>query len=80
MRGMMTEALMVALNREAKDAEGNPTKRLNLIADELAKRASDGDIQAIKEVFDRTEGKAVQAVKHTGKVKHAVLWGCPVSE
>lgn len=79
-RKLMTDALMLALNREVASADGVPTKRLNIIADKLAEKAAEGDVVAIKEVFDRTEGKAVQAVKHTGKVKHAVLWGCPVSE
>lgn len=61
-RKVMTDALMVALNREAEAADGKPTKRLTMIADKLAQKAAEGDIQAIKEVFDRTEGKAAQAI------------------
>jgi len=64
-RTTMTDALMMALNREVdsiKDGDGKPTKRLNVIANQLAIKASDGDIQAIKEVFDRTDGKAVQMI------------------
>jgi hypothetical protein len=66
-RGIMTEALMVALKREVDvivEEGGKPvkTRRLALIAEKLAAKASDGDTQAIKEVFDRTEGKAAQAM------------------
>lgn len=64
-RAVMTDALMLALNRTANgivDGDGKPTKKLSLIADKLVDKAVDGDTQAIKEVFDRTEGKAAQAV------------------
>lgn len=61
-RKVMTEALMSALHREAERADGTKTKRLMMIADKLAEKAAEGDIQAIKEVFDRTEGKAAQAI------------------
>ena len=59
---IMTDALLVALKREVKDADGKPTKRLTQIAEKLASKAGDdGDTQAIKEVFDRTEGKPDQS-------------------
>ena len=61
-RKVMTEALMLALNRESENADGKMTKRLNQIADKLAENAAQGDNTAIKEVFDRTEGKAAQAL------------------
>ncbi|MCK5013199.1 MAG: hypothetical protein KAS66_05225 [Candidatus Omnitrophica bacterium] len=65
----MTDALMLSLNREVEgiiDADGKPTKRLSMIADKLTEKASEGDTQAIKEVFDRTEGKAAQAIQLSG--------------
>lgn len=69
-RTIMTDALMIALNREVEgivDADGKPTRRLTQIADKLvAKAGDDGDTQAIKEIFDRTEGKAAQAIIHQG--------------
>jgi len=64
-RQIMTDALMQSLNREVEgilDSDGKPTKRLSMIADQLAKKAAEGDIQAIREVFDRTDGKAVQMI------------------
>lgn len=64
-RRMMTEALMLALNQEVEDVvsgNGKKTKRLSQIAAKLAQKAVEGDIVAIKECFDRTEGKAAQAM------------------
>lgn len=55
---IMADALLVALNREAANGQ---TKKLALIAGKLVDLAESGDIQAIKEVFDRIDGKAVQA-------------------
>ena len=59
---LITDALRVALTREAKDADGKPTKRLYLMADKVAQLAADGVPWAVKEVFDRLEGRAQQTV------------------
>jgi ribosomal protein L17 len=40
-------------------------KKLRAIADKLIERAADGDIQAIKEIGDRLDGKPVQSVDAT---------------
>jgi len=56
----MRDALVVALHRECEVANGKPTKRLYVIADKLAQKAAEGDVVAIKEVFDRVDGKARQ--------------------
>jgi ribosomal protein L17 len=58
---LMRDALRVALHREAIDADGKPTKRLNIIADRLVEAAMDGDMSAIREIFDRIDGKVVPA-------------------
>jgi len=55
---ILTDALITALQREAKDCDGKPTRRLYVVADALVRRAQEGDIAAIREVFDRVEGKA----------------------
>jgi hypothetical protein len=57
---LMRDALILALSREAEDGEGAPTKRLNLIAARLVEKAEGGDLAAIKEVFDRVDGKPTQ--------------------
>lgn len=59
---LMRDALMVALKREAKDAEGQKTTKLALIADKLVDLAAAGDVQAIKEVADRVDGRPAQAI------------------
>ena len=55
---LMRDAIIVALKREAADADGVLTKKLYLIADRLVDKAVAGDISAIKEINDRVDGKA----------------------
>jgi hypothetical protein len=38
-------------------------RRLRVIAEKLAEKAEQGDLQAIREVGDRLDGKAVQAIE-----------------
>jgi len=38
-------------------------RRLRVIADKLVEKAEQGDLQAIREVIDRLDGKAVQSVE-----------------
>jgi hypothetical protein len=59
---LMRDALMIALNREAINSDGVPTKKLNLIADKLVDKAAEGDLTAIKEINDRVDGKAPQGI------------------
>lgn len=64
---LMRDALMLAINREAKDADGKKTKKLNIIAAKLVELAVGGDIQAIKEIADRVDGKPAQAIVGGGE-------------
>lgn len=59
-RKIMTDALMIALTEAADD--GDRTKA-RAIADKLVSKALEGDVQAMKEAFDRTEGKAPQPIE-----------------
>lgn len=59
---LMRTALMLSLHREAKDADGNVTKKLRLVADKLIELALEGDVVAIKEINDRVDGKTAQPV------------------
>lgn len=65
---ILRDALMVALHREDEDptTKGKKMKRFLRIADQISKLAASGDLPAIKEVWDRVEGKASQPIEHTG--------------
>lgn len=54
---LWSDAVRIAALREAEDDDGKIRKRLNILADNLLKAAIAGDIQAIKEVGDRIDGK-----------------------
>ena len=56
---IMKDALILALNRAA---EGDDQKQINRVAAMLVEKAAGGDVQAIKEVFDRVDGKAHQSI------------------
>lgn len=55
------EALLIAL----KEADGDH-KKLRRVAEALIAKAIDGDVQAIREIADRTDGKPRQENEHTG--------------
>ena len=55
----MWEALDAELRRESDDGEGAKAAMRELIARKLAAKALDGDLGAIKEIFDRMDGKSV---------------------
>ena len=66
----MWEALAAELRRESEDGDGRRAGILQLIARKLAAKALDGDLGAIKEIFDRMDGKSVagSAPEQPGKV------------
>jgi hypothetical protein len=53
----MRDALGAELARASEDGEGNNADVLQLIARKLATKALEGDLGAIKEIFDRMDGK-----------------------
>lgn len=60
-----SEAVRLAVYREAEGDDGQKRKRLNIIADKLCAMAMDGDMAAIKEIGERLDGKAPQGVDLT---------------
>lgn len=56
---IMADALVVALNREADEGK---TRKLAKIAEKLVDLAESGDVAAIREVFDRVDGKPHQSM------------------
>lgn len=59
---LWSDAVRMAVLRE-DISEGQKIKRLNIIADNLVRLAMEGDMQAIKEIGDRIDGKAKQMVE-----------------
>ena len=57
------DALMVAI--KAAEADGNP-KSLRRVAEKLLSEAATGNVQAIKEVADRLDGKVPQGISGEG--------------
>lgn len=55
-------ALRIAVSREGDGTDGKPTKKLALIADKVVDLAVGGDVQAIKEIGDRLDGRPKQSV------------------
>jgi hypothetical protein len=55
----MWEALNAELRREVEGGDGDRSALLRVIVRKLAAKAADGDISAIKEIFDRMDGKSV---------------------
>jgi hypothetical protein len=74
----MRDALDAELRRKSDDGEGRKAGILRLIARKLAAKALDGDLGAIKEVFDRIDGKsAAGAVAEEPPGKVVFQWKDP---
>ena len=60
----VTDALRVAMLREgsSKDQDGKRQKRLNAMAEKVAKEAEKGERWAVEFVTERLEGKAPQSI------------------
>jgi hypothetical protein len=56
---LMRKAILLELQCEPGEADAGATDKLRLIARRLVDKAAEGDIQAIKEVLDRIDGKSV---------------------
>lgn len=52
-------AIMRAVNRLSTDRK---TKHLDILAHRLIKTASEGDVQALREIGDRLDGKPTQGI------------------
>ncbi len=55
---LMRRAILLELQCEPGEADDGATDKLRLIARRLVDKAAEGDIQAIKEVLDRIDGKS----------------------
>ena len=60
---LMRDALLIELQTDSDVEErGKKLKKLRLVARSLVTKAIDGDVPAAKEVFERIDGKAAQAL------------------
>ena len=59
------DAVRVAICEKVEGDDRGRTK-LRAVADKLVECAMEGDIQAIKEIGDRLDGKAIQSIEGTG--------------
>ncbi len=58
---IIRDALLIELNRMTTD-DGQKIKKVNRIVAKLVSAGMEGKIDAIKEIFDRVEGKASQSI------------------
>ena len=62
---MLRDALLISLNRRAgKDLK---TRRMQMVADALVDAAIKGELSALREVFDRVDGKFSHGQGGNGK-------------
>jgi len=72
--------MLKAMLNEEVEIDGQKIKFDQALIKKLLKKASDGDIKAIQEVFDRTEGKAKQEIEteHSGGLDITVKWDASI--
>jgi hypothetical protein len=68
-----SEALRMAVLEDGPDGR----KKLRVIAESCVAAAMGGDIQAIKEIGDRLDGKPAQSVEMTGDIEHRFVARVP---
>ena len=69
----MVDALRLVLNEPVDPKSKKGARKIRRIAERLVDEAMDGNIQAIKEVWDRMEGKPAQAINVGGQAENPLL-------
>ena len=59
-----SDAIRLAVMRDA-EGDGKGRRHIDVLAEKLVIMASEGDVQALKEIGDRLEGKPKQAIDMT---------------
>lgn len=59
---IIRDALILELNRMTDGDDGQKVKKVNRVVHKLVNAAMDGKVDAIREIFDRVEGKPAQSV------------------
>ena len=74
----MRATLSAALGRQGEDSDGQSADVMELVVSALIDRALDGDVPAIREIFDRMDGKtALGATNDDGPRKVTLEWKDP---
>jgi len=78
---LMRSAILLELQCQPGEASDGATDKLRLIARRLVDKAAEGDIQAIKEVLDRIDGKSVPGPDDAeqGPRQVSIRWKNPVA-
>jgi Family of unknown function (DUF5681) len=71
---LMRDALALELHQEVKLKTGEKIKKLRLVARALVDNAIDGDTAAVRECFDRMDGKVTQGLDAIGQVHGPVTF------
>jgi hypothetical protein len=66
---LMRDALALELHQEVKLKTGEKIRKLRLVARALVDNAIDGDTTAVRECFDRMDGKVTQGADATDQVR-----------
>jgi hypothetical protein len=66
------DAVQRAVKRRLENEDGKPQK-IERLADKLVDFAMEGNGWAFKEIGERLDGKAPQAIKHSGDPDHPVV-------
>ena len=68
-----SKAVRLAGNRYGKNADGKKAKYLNLVADKLYAMAADGNIEAMREIGNRTDGRSVTPIQAKVEIDGALV-------
>ena len=71
---LMRDALALELHQEVKLKTGEKIKKLRLVARTLVDNAIDGDTTAVRECFDRMDGKVTPSVNGTDQLRGDVTF------
>jgi hypothetical protein len=71
---LMRDALALELHQEVKLKTGEKVKKLRLVARALVDNAIDGDTTAVRECFDRMDGKVTQGADAIDQVRGNVTF------
>lgn len=72
---LVRDALAAALRAPAAAASADGATRLDAVVAALIDKATGGDLAAIKEIFDRVEGRPGQAAANEPELPRAVVFG-----